>query len=91
MIAASTLLLDGGSCCGPMGGWGWLGMSVGWLMMLGVIALVVWAFRAPSITPTGEATALEILAARYAAGEISKEEHDERRSVLLVERAAIEA
>ncbi len=81
--AASTLLLDGGSCCGPMGGWGWLGMTAGWLTMVGVIALVVWAIRRPSTAPTREASALEILSARYAGGEISEEDYERRRSVLL--------
>ncbi len=81
--AASTLLLDGGSCCGPMGGWGWLGMTAGWLTMVGVIALVVWAVRRPPTAPTREASALEILAARYAGGEISEEDYEKRRSVLL--------
>ncbi len=80
--AASTLLLDGGSCCGGMGGWGWFGMMAGSLMMLGLIVLVAWVVQRPSPTPTREATALEILATRYANGEISKEEFDERRSVL---------
>ncbi len=80
---APRLLLDGGYCCGAMGGWGWLGMVAGSLVMLGLIVLVARAVQRPSSHSTGEATALEILATRYASGEISEEEYDERRSVLL--------
>ena len=85
--AASTLLLDGGFCCGAMGGWGWLGMVAVSLVMLGLIFAVAWVVQKPSTPSTSGATALEILAARYASGEISKEEYDERRSVLLEERS----
>ncbi len=58
-------------------------MTAGWLTMVGVIALVVWTIRGPSIAPTREASGLEILAARYSGGEISEEDYERRRSVLL--------
>ncbi len=80
--AASTLLLDGGYCCGAMGGWGWLGMVAVSLIMLGLIVWVAWAVQRPSSHSTPKPTALEILAARYVSGEISEEEYDQRRSVL---------
>ncbi len=79
---ASTLLLDGGYCCGAMGGWGWLGMVAGSLVMLGLIVTVARVSQRPSTPSTHQATPLEILAARYASGEISEEEFDKRRSVL---------
>lgn len=70
--------------------WGWgammaggLGMLVFWGLVLG---LVVWAVRGfggsnpqhpPSSTqPGSQPTALEILQARYARGEISREEYE---------------
>lgn len=81
----SRLLLDGGSCCGPMGGWGWLGMTAGWLAVVGVAVLVIRAIEKPSHNPGHEASALDILAVRYAAGEISQDEYERRRSVLLDE------
>ena len=77
------LLLDAGSCCGAMGGWGWMGMMVGTASMIGLILLVGWTAPRPSTASDSEVSAVEILAARYAHGEISKEEYDERRSVLL--------
>ncbi len=83
---ASGLLLDGGYCCGAMGGWGWLGMVAVSLVMLGLIVLAARAVRRPSGHSNRQATPLEILSARYASGEISEQEYDERRS-LLRERA----
>jgi putative membrane protein len=70
-------------------GWGWIG---GGLMMLifwgGLIALVVFAARGFSTRPyQGEGKsrapdAKEILAERFARGEISEEEFEERGRVL---------
>ena len=48
----ATLLLDGGSCCGAMGGWGWFGMMVGSLVMLGLIVLVAWVVQRSSTAST---------------------------------------
>ncbi len=81
--AASTPLLDGGYCCGAMGGWGWLGMVAVSLVMLGLIVLAARAVQRSSSHSNRQATPLEILAARYASGEISEQEYDERRSLLL--------
>jgi putative membrane protein len=77
-------------------GFGWGGMWFGWLMMIGfiiaVVVLVVWLVR---LSTPGAATrtesagsdrrtplALEILQARYARGEISKEEYLDARATL---------
>lgn len=80
---ASGSLLDGGYCCGAMGGWGWLGMVAVSLVMLGLIVLAARAVQRSSSHSTPKPTALEIIAARYASGEISEQEYDERRSLLL--------
>ena len=61
--------------------WGW------WIFWLVVIAVVVWvvgrrqAASGPSSPPPRE-TALDVLQRRYAAGEISTEEYEERRARL---------
>ncbi|GIV69886.1 MAG: hypothetical protein KatS3mg048_3118 [Caldilinea sp.] len=79
-----------------MGPWGWSGMWFGWLLMVGftvaVILLIVWLVRLSATgrnENTGESrvaqrneSALEILQARYARGEISKEEYLEMRATL---------
>uniref|UniRef100_A0A7C1FIX3 SHOCT domain-containing protein n=1 Tax=Caldilinea aerophila TaxID=133453 RepID=A0A7C1FIX3_9CHLR len=79
-----------------MGPWGWSGMWLGWLLMFGfivaVILLIVWLVRLSvagrnenvdegRVMQRGE-SALEILRARYARGEISKEEYLEMRATL---------
>ena len=77
--------------------WGWGGMWFSWLMMFGftvaVIVLVVWLIRlsAPANhRESGSASreqqvqsALDILQARYARGEISKEEYLDTRATLI--------
>ena len=78
-------------------GFGWGGMWFGWLMMIGfIVALVVlvdWLVRlsmpgasigAGSTENNQRAqTALDTLQARYARGEISKEEYLDVRATLL--------
>lgn len=74
------------------GGWGvggWLAMTFMMLLVWGVpIALVVWLVvftsrrggeRHPTVTPSAE----QILAERYARGEIDEEELARRREALL--------
>lgn len=71
-------------------GWGWwILMSVGMVAFwAAVVYLVVWLVRGaprsrgqqPAGTPSE--TPLELLRRRLAAGEISVEEYDERRTVL---------
>jgi putative membrane protein len=75
---------------GMMGGFGW-----GWFMPIGMIlfwGLVIWGIVAlvrSAATPgsTGASrqldTALEVLKRRYAQGEISKEEFEEKRKDLV--------
>lgn len=70
----------------PWGNYGWgTGMGIGWIFMLAfwilIIAGVVYLIRALAggeRRTTGE-TALDILKKRYAKGEISKEEFEEKK------------
>jgi putative membrane protein len=79
-----------GGCCGlgwfgGMGGYGWTGLILNVLIILGFILLVVWAVRKVMPTTTGSpfsyssldrlATPKEILAVRYARGEIDRDEY----------------
>ncbi len=65
------------------GGWMWLW---GTLVMVGLVAAVVWIARSagatrrtPPTTPTsGQSRARDILAERYAHGELTTEEYRER-------------
>jgi len=69
-------------------GWGWW-MLVGWIWMVAFWGVIVWAaltiarqFSAGN-RPLDEPSALAILERRYASGEISHEEFEERRRRLL--------
>ncbi len=76
---------------GPMmgyhfGGWGWMmGLNaVFWLLLiLAVVALVMRAARGPAAAPPRPATGLDVLAERYARGEIPREEYLEKKADLL--------
>ena len=62
------------------GWWGVVGMTAFWVL---VIALVVLAFRGLSRPSSKETRTLEeILAERFARGEISEEEYEARRRTL---------
>ena len=76
----------GGDMMGWGGGWGWgwfglIHMVLWWfLIILGIVVLAKWLFGGSS--PGRQAPiqrALEILAERYARGEIDKKEFDEKR------------
>lgn len=71
-------------------GWGWW-MIFGWIWMIGLIAVVVWAVTSLTRTGTGreparwqktKETSLEILERRYAAGELSDEQFERMRRQL---------
>jgi putative membrane protein len=63
------------------GGFGWLAMIAWWaLVIIGIVLLIRWASGQPRDRRwTHERTALDILNERYAKGEISKEEFEEKR------------
>jgi len=69
---------------GDMGSFGWFGPGFGWLFMIlfwalviaGIVALIKWLVS--SSTQRGE-TPLDILKARYARGEIGREEYERMR------------
>jgi len=68
------------------GGPGYFGMGFGmllfWaLLIVGVIVLLRWLATGPGrrAPPSGGASALEILAQRYARGEIDREEFEQKR------------
>jgi putative membrane protein len=71
-------------------GFGWFGMASGWVFTIVVWALIIWAIvafvhwatRQQGGTDPKKKTAIEILEERYARGEISKEEFEERKKVL---------
>ncbi|AQL43538.1 hypothetical protein BV210_12900 [Halorientalis sp. IM1011] len=74
-----------GSHAGGMwGGFGWLWMLGGLLVVLAVPAIAVYALsaRGGSGTATGADDALTTLRQRYAAGEIDEEEFERRRERL---------
>jgi len=67
--------------------WHWGGgfmMVIWWLLILvGIIFLVKWISDQKSRTREKDDTALEILKRRYADGEISKEEFEEKKKDLI--------
>ena len=67
-----------------MYGYGWWA-PVGGLFMFAVFGLFAWLIVSavrPERTSTGESRALEVLADRYARGEIDVEEFRTRRSII---------
>jgi putative membrane protein len=71
-----------------MGGWGWIYMSLGTLVFVVVIGLVVWLLVRATGTSGGNRPAVagdsarEILAQRYARGEIDEQEYQQRLRTL---------
>ncbi|RMD94488.1 MAG: SHOCT domain-containing protein [Calditrichaeota bacterium] len=69
-------------------GMGW-GMGFGWIFWLVIIGLIIWAIKAFSQNQRSQnqpgpptESALDILKKRYARGEISFEEYEEKRKHL---------
>lgn len=88
MAGFATILADTNDGWGHMGGWGG-----GWMWLWGVAmmvlfaTLIVWMFRSAdriSAPPTRDPSdrARQILAERYASGDLSTEEYRERVSEL---------
>lgn len=67
-----------------MGIWMLLGIIFWVLLIAGIIFLLIWVVRKASGRGTEkEESAIDILKKRYARGEISKEEYEEKRRDLL--------
>ena len=66
---------------GGMGGFGWMAMSLGWLVFLALAVAVMWLpLRTTSTNGTGRAK--EILDQRYTRGEIDDQEYHQRLRTL---------
>ena len=83
-----------GGGCGHMMGWGGgmfggIGMIFFWGIIIALVLLLVrrfgggWPLQSSSQPPRAGSTALDILQERYAKGEISKEEYEERKKTLM--------
>lgn len=70
--------------------WGWGGMILGPLVMLAflglfitfIVLVVKWAAGLGTDNSARQRTSLDILEERYAAGEIDREEFEEKRKIL---------
>ena len=78
-------MMGNGMMGGGMGIWMFLGMVFWILLIVGIVLLVVWVVQKAMGGGAGrlEESALEILKKRYARGEISKEEYEEKKRDLL--------
>ncbi len=71
---------------GHMGDWGWGWMMFGWVFMVVLIGLIFWAIRSASWARDDgprRKGAEEIVADRYAHGEIDREEYLQRKADLV--------
>lgn len=71
--------MDGIGMMGPMG----LGMGLLWILLLGLLVWGVYRLiRASDTTGSSKDSPLDALQRRYAEGEISTEEYEERKEIL---------
>lgn len=62
-----------------MGWFGWIAMASWWFLLAAGIG---WLVRAASLRPNPRSSARQVLDERFAAGELSVADYEERRSVL---------
>ena len=67
---------------GGMGGFGWMAMSLGWLVFLALVGTVVWLVVRTTTPANDKGGAREILSQRYARGEIDDQEYQQRLRTL---------
>ncbi len=68
---------------GMMGGFGLIGLLFNALVLAGIVVLIVWAvnrFSGTANVPPASQSAREILQARYARGEITREQYQQMLS-----------
>ena len=72
-------MMGGGGLMGGFGGLGLIGMFFNLLILVGIVLLVVWAVkRATGNSSSGSVqTPKEILQARYARGEITRDQYQQ--------------
>ena len=78
-------MMSYGMMGGGMGIWMIFGMVFWIVLIAGIVLLVIWAVQrtARGETSRSEDSALKILKKRYALGEISKEEFEEKKRDIL--------
>ena len=81
MIVVGQVLADT-SGWGHMTGWGWGWMGLMWLFWAALIGLVVWLVARSSDRSPKRPSPDEVLEERFARGEMSLEEFEERRDAL---------
>lgn len=72
---------------GPIGAWGWFGMTVGMVAFWALVfAAIYWLVRSTSdrgrAAETRHATPEQLLAERFARGEIDQDEYESRLDTL---------
>jgi putative membrane protein len=79
MSALIGLIAQGGFGDGHMGGWGWLAITA-MAVMMGGMGWMMWSMmrRTGNNGPGSSEDPVEVLKARYARGELTTEEFQER-------------
>jgi putative membrane protein len=85
-VSGAGVIADADGWGHHMGEWGW-GMAIfGWLFMALLVVLVVWLIwtvaRRPELPRSDRPHALDVLADRYARGEIDRDQYLERKADL---------
>jgi putative membrane protein len=77
-------MVGNGMMGGAMGLWMAIAMLAWITLVVGVVLLVVWAVRkfGAGVAKATEESAMDILKKRYARGEISREEFEEKKQVI---------
>ena len=71
------------------GSWGFLGMHLFWWLFWAVLLFAFFSLATPMPRRRARETPFEILQRRYAAGEISTGEYEERKALLVKDQSPI--